>query len=320
MRANGKSEIVLFILLLLSLLLILSSCRKEKESNIPKPHNFQPATLEYYKGHSIMTNPGKYAHLYDELPETIPQLCQTVQGLLLHVFHTERYGVSLSEERKKEVRLRKVEDMLQCLIDLQDQSLILPRNPDERIISHCRDYAVLLCSFLRHKGIPARVRAGFATYFIAGSHQSHWVCEYWNRANCRWVQVDAQLDEIQSEYYGIDFDPLDLPAGKFIFAGIFYQMVKQGDIDTTQQDAGQLTDLGLARRNIIRDLAALNKMELEIWDLTELMDQERHPISETTVLINEIVEITTSDEDRLSEQQKIYEMHSELRMPMGWNP
>lgn len=41
-------------------------------------------------------------------------------------------------------------------------------------------------------------------------------------------------------------------------------------------------------------------------------------ISETSVLIDEIVEITTSDEDRLSEQQKIYEMHSELQMPMGW--
>jgi len=86
-----------------------------------------------------MTNPGKYSYLYDELPETVPKLCKTVQGLLLHVFHTDRYGVSLTEERKKEIHLRKVEDMLKCLIDLQGLSLIQPRDPNERLISHCRE-------------------------------------------------------------------------------------------------------------------------------------------------------------------------------------
>jgi len=139
MRSNWKTEIVPLILLLLSLLLTLSSCKKDKEPNLPKPYNIKSATLEYYKGHSVMTNPGKYSYLYDELPETVPKLCKTVQGLLLHVFHTDRYGVSLTEERKKEIHLRKVEDMLKCLIDLQGLSLIQPRDPNERLISHCRE-------------------------------------------------------------------------------------------------------------------------------------------------------------------------------------
>jgi len=67
-------------------------------------------------------------------------------------------------------------------------------------------------------------------------------------------------------------------------------------------------------------LAALNKMELEVWNLTELMEQEKHPISETSELIIEIVEIITSNEDRLSEQRKIYKMHNQLRMPTDWDP
>jgi len=320
-KAKCCQSIRLVMLLLLSLPLALSSCRREKESNTTRVYDAKPTTLEYYKGHSIMTDPGKYAHLYDELPETIPQLCQVVHGLLMHILHTERYGVSLTQERKQEVHLRKVEDMLQTLIGLKDQSLVQPRDPNERVISICRDYAVLLCSFLRHKGVPARARAGCATYFVEGSHQGHWICEYWSRTGRRWVQVDAQLDEVQSEHYGIDFDPLDLPAGKFTYAGIVYRMeMKPSAIEATRREYGDSENLAVTRRQVIRDLAALNKMELEIWDITELMDPDKYPVDKPSTLMDEIAEATTSDGDRLSDQQRIYETHSELRMPANWNP
>nr|WP_246715041.1 hypothetical protein [Rhizobium sp. BK196] len=34
----------------------------------------------------------------------------------------------------------------------------------------------MLCAFLRNKGIPARVRCGFASYFSA-EWEHHWLCE-----------------------------------------------------------------------------------------------------------------------------------------------
>ncbi|MFC1634200.1 hypothetical protein ACFL5Z_05110 [Planctomycetota bacterium] len=40
-----------------------------------------------------MTDPGRYAQMYETLPEEVPELCRVVQGLLLHVFHTHRYSV-----------------------------------------------------------------------------------------------------------------------------------------------------------------------------------------------------------------------------------
>lgn len=302
--ATLDKQNLVFVLLLLSLLLILPSCKKGKEANVTQSPSPEPATLEYYKGHSVITNPGRYAYLYDTLPETIPQLCQVVQGLLLHVFHTNRYGVNLSEQRKKEVRLREVEDILQRAMELSDQPLIQPRDPENRVISHCRDYAVLLCSFLRHKGIPARVRVGFAMYFDSELHQSHWICEYWSQNRKDWVIVDAQLDDIQARYYEIDFDPLNVPPDKFLYAGKEYKLVhKNSDYSFVM------------KRSLIQDLAALNKMEVEVWDVTSFMDIDEHQNSETSNLLHRIVEITTSPRDRLPELRTIYENHSELQIP-----
>ena len=304
--ANNVQQNQVFVLLLLSILLILPSCKKGKVANVAESSVPEPATLEYYKEQSIITNPGKYTYLYDTLPETIPQLCQTVQGLLLHVFHTNRYGVILSEQRKKEVRLREVEDILQHAMELADQPLIHQREPENRVVSHCRDYAVLLCSFLRHKGIPARARVGFATYFDSWLHQTHWICEYWCQNRNQWIRVDAQLDDIQAEYYGIDFDPLNVPAGKFLYAGEEYMIV-----DHNSEDFYDI------KRSLIQDLAALNKIEVEVFDVTSFMDIDEPQNSESSKLLSRIAQITASSYDRLPELQAIYENHKELQISIN---
>ena len=301
MTINGKCRLV-FVLLLLSLLLILPLCKKEKQANVIQSLNPEPATLEFYKEHSVITNPGRYTYLYNTLPETVPQLSQVVQGLLLHEFHTNRYGVNLSEQRKKEARLREVENIIQRAMELSEKPLIQPRNPENRVISNCRDYAVLMCSFLRDKGISARVRVGYAIYFEE-LHQYHWICEYWNQEKSEWVQVDAQLDDVQKRYYEIDFDPFNVPSGKFLYAGEEFEIVNK-DSD----------DFYSVKRSLIQDLAALNKIEAELWDTASFMDIDEHQNSEMSNLLHRIVEITTSPYDRLPELRTIYENHSELRI------
>ena len=68
-----------------------------------------------------MTDPGEHAYLFDDLPAEMPTLCQVVQGLLLHVFWAERYGVVLSDERKQEVEIRPVSDKLTLIQELDDR-------------------------------------------------------------------------------------------------------------------------------------------------------------------------------------------------------
>ena len=64
--------------------------------------------------------------------------------------------------------------------------LAAPRTPAERQLSNCRDFSTLTVALLRHFGIPARARCGFATYFATDQVVDHWVVEYWNAEEQRW--------------------------------------------------------------------------------------------------------------------------------------
>ena len=77
----------------------------------------------------------------------------------------------------------------------------------------------------RRRGVAARARGGFGTYFEPGKHIDHWVCEYWDASHERWVLVDAQLDDVQQAVLKLDFDPLDVPRERFWVAGQAWQRV-----------------------------------------------------------------------------------------------
>ena len=61
----------------------------------------------------------------------------------------------------------------------------MPRDADQRVVGTCRHFAVLSCALLRYRGIPARARCGFATYFQKGQGLDHWVTEYWDEAQIK---------------------------------------------------------------------------------------------------------------------------------------
>ncbi len=308
---RSKNKIILSLAFFTLLLLVFYSFK----STIINPELPAPQTLEYYKTQSIMTNPGKYSYLYDNLPQSPLELTRVVQGVLLHIFHTESYGVHLTKERKEEVRVRKVEDVLECIMMLDNRPLSQPRDPNERMISHCRDYAVLLCSFLRHRGIPARVRVGFADYFIPEVPQSHWLCEYWCQTKGKWVKIDAQLDSIQIDFYKIDFDPMDVPADKFLYAGEEYKHPRIKSVDLSHSDSQNTEDSScVIRRCLIQDFLALNKMEVEIWDVTNYMDVGRHANPAYAKILRRIANMTTSSRDRLSEIKETYQRYDGLKI------
>ena len=66
--------------------------------------------LDYYTAQGIITDPGKYAYLYEGLPSEVSELRDVLQGVLIHIFHYHHHGIEFSEERKAEVNIRKVED------------------------------------------------------------------------------------------------------------------------------------------------------------------------------------------------------------------
>ncbi|TEU00531.1 MAG: transglutaminase domain-containing protein [Candidatus Stahlbacteria bacterium] len=277
--------------------------------------------LEYYTTQGIMTAPGEYEYLFKDLPSEVPEILKVLQGILIHIFHAHRYGIELSEERKQEVNIRKVEDMLARINEMDARPIVFARALDKRLVKNCRDYSVFMCSLLRYKGIPARARCGFGTYFIPGKYEDHWICEYWNKNENRWVMMDPQIDSIQIKAFNFDFNTLDMPAGKFVTAGETWKLCRSGELDPNLCGIFDLKGLWFVGGNVIRDLMSLNKLEVLPWDCNELMSSIKELVNlEEYTLLDKVAEITTADDSSFSEVRSFYELNSALHMPEDWEP
>ena len=215
----------------------------------------------------VMTDPGKYASLFDELPADVPGMFRVGQGLMIHEFWAAAYGVTLPDDPpRRTVNLRRVEDLLAAIVGRDDRPLSVAREPAGRIPTNCRGFTVLAVAMLRAKGIPARSRCGFGGYFTRGFHEDHWVAEFFDGA--RWRLADAQLDEFQCGRLRIGFDVTDVPRDQFVVAGDAWRRVRAGRADPARfglSAIGEAGDWWIAG-NLMRDAAALVDLEMLPWD------------------------------------------------------
>src|SRR5262249_44789940 len=147
----------------------------------------------------------------------------------------------------------------------------------------CQHFTLMLVGILREQGIPARARCGFGAYFNPGRFEDHWVAEYWNAAEARWILVDAQLDAVQRDTFKVPFSTLDVPRDQFIVAGAAWQMCRSGKADPEcfgLTHVPHLRGMWFIAGNLVRDFAALNKMELLPWDAWGMMPGPESNLSE----------------------------------------
>ena len=175
------------------------------------------AEARYYAAHSRMTDAGDRAALLDVLPSEPSRLPAAVSGLVLHPLFVGPLGITPAPDSAEDAESRTLERMLDRVLTRDPGPLDAARPPDRRFIGICRDYALLACAALRHHGVPARLRVGFAAYFTPGYLEDHWVCEY--HADDRWRLLDAELSAGVRAHFGIPFDPADVPRDAFLVAG-----------------------------------------------------------------------------------------------------
>ncbi len=149
------------------------------------------SALAYYAAHDVLTDPGSYAGRLGELPASLPELHAALNGLLIHVWKVRADYPHLFVPVGREVFVRHTARLLETVLRLDPSPLSVPRPVERRAVVDCRHFAVVLCAALRHRGVPARARCGFATYLEVGVAVDHWVCEVWDNAQRRWVLEDA---------------------------------------------------------------------------------------------------------------------------------
>jgi hypothetical protein len=275
--------------------------------------------ITYYASQSYITDPFSYAKLFGNLPSDIPSLCKIVQNVIVHPYEAHLYGARIPKKRLGELDTRKVSLMLARIQGLDAQPLAVERPLVKRFVGNCRDFATLLCAMLRHQGIPARVRFGFATYFEPGFYTDHVICEYWHEAAQSWMVVDAQIDEVQRKKYHVAFDTCNVPRDHFILAGKAWQMYRKGEADPERFGIFSSGPRGVPfiQSGLIRDLAALNKHELLCQDVCGLADveDERQLNEDDRTLLDQVAHLTISGNDAFPQLHMIFGNDSRLRVP-----
>ena len=275
-----------------------------------------------------MTDPGPYGSLLDPLPCDPETLCAIVNGILIHDLWIGMAGLKVPEERRQlEINLRSMQQKLPRLLSLDERPLNVARPFEERMLGNCRDLSLLLCAFLRQHNLPARVRAGFGTYFDPQGvkRMDHWVVEYWSASERRWVMVDPQMQQIKlnrerlpQEVRGFvdGFPAMDMPPGLFLTGGQAWQLCRQGDDSLRYGIEGDLWGLWFVRGTMLRDLLCLNKVEPLPWDCWGIVTNDRNgPAPQEMGWLDHVAEVTIAAGAAFDEVRVLYDGTPGLHMP-----
>ncbi|BCM91590.1 hypothetical protein IAD21_03465 [Abditibacteriota bacterium] len=197
---------------------------------------------------SDYTTPGEYAYLYATLPTGLTELCHLIKQQFIHPGSLKRFRDVLPANRANEDgRFATVERMLQGLLERNPAGLVNERSPEQRLIVSCRHHALFLASILKSRGVPARVRVGFAQYVAdqPQKHVDHWICEVWNDAEERWMFVDP------------DMKMVDFPRAEFELAGDVWLRARAGEVEPYGYGSFPRWGLSSIRDNLCHDFESV---------------------------------------------------------------
>ena len=162
--------------------------------------------LQQYLETSVYTDVGSYRDFVLSLPDDIASIGMLVCDQITHpsMYFTkvspyleENYYGKFSSYPKR--RFKNEDElyitavaMIAGILRLDGAGFTKYRDVAKRITVSCRQASVLFSAILKAKGIPCRSRAGFMDFGDAGeSYMEHWVNEYWDFGESRWVLADV---------------------------------------------------------------------------------------------------------------------------------
>jgi len=202
--------------------------------------------LNYYSQFSQYTDPGLYKDLFKVLPDEIESIGSLVLAQLIHRYDLDNIASGITKSpwyrQCEDDNFPTVAAILAELYRRNRAGFIKDRLLQDRLVLTCRFVAILTASILKSKGIPARVRAGFAPYFcfnrFQGKSATHFIDQYWNNKEKRWITIDV---DARSSWPG--FNPYDISEGSFDFPADVWLDVRSGKEDGKRFCHFRISDL-----------------------------------------------------------------------------
>ena len=236
------------------------------------------------------------------------EICRPVHTFFVQP--TDPWAAALSEPRVAENQIRPAAELVARLLLLDAAPLSDERDPADRVVGTCRHFAVVACALLQHRGFHARVRCGFATYFEPGQGLDHWIVEHRDQGG-DWVRIDPEIIGL-----GIIENPESLAPEQFLTGGEAWAAFRRGEIDASRFGVRGTPNWGAGeiRGNAVKDLAALNKVEMLPWDEWGRMADayEDRTGADYDELLDRLAEVCAGDD---SDEIAAMYTHEDLRVP-----
>ncbi len=246
-------------------------------------------TADAWRMQSAVTQVGQASAAIDVLPSDIAGLRRVSQQLVSHYMDGSDGSGPMTGARLYETDTRFADAMFAHLLQRGEPTLARARSIDERLVGCCRDFTLLYVAMARHKGIPARMRVGYANYFIAGWYVDHVIAEVWDRTEERWRLVEPEIGDDFVPADGEQFDPRDVPPDRFLTGPRAWIAARSGEIDSERFLVDPSLDIPYTRgwlslrHHVVQDLAALNKAEMLLWDQWGMLNDD-DPLEQADLL------------------------------------
>jgi hypothetical protein len=210
-----------------------------------------PDLKRHYLTQTKFTDPLNFGKYFDEIQGTIKEICELIRQQLIHPTLIHKFpGIAYDKNTQTAMEPHTVHKLMEELIGKDSRGFINDRTSENRLILSCRGYSILLVSILRHKGIPARSRSGFAPFVTNdGKLNDTWICESWDDETQRWLSW--------SPVFIIN----NFPKRLFHYPADVYLNYFNNSIDIVKYGAGEHRGMYYVMKNLIVDMLCVTTNE-----------------------------------------------------------
>ena len=273
--------------------------------------------LDFYRQTSCFTDLGAYRDFARSLPDDLKTLCRLQRAQIIHpvTIMTQKgetpYG-NMAEvpEDSLVFENERFQTALSILAELlrREARYGMDRAVEDKLHLCCREQAILLAAILKAKGVPARVRSGFAAYLATdGLYHDHWITEWFDTARERWVLTDP--DCCMEKIGGLD--PYDLPRGEFLFGAQAYLALRNETLDGKRLVyASDPPTYGMkaALRALFYELHALRNDEIFFWHVPRyLAERNMEPTQDDFAELDALAALLLSPDEHFDALRELWE-------------
>ena len=297
--------------------------------------------LDFYLKTSEFTDLGKYKQEAIDLWENkcgrdLKNLCHLLMNVVVHRViiqmalkgeDVKNYGdfsfIDFRTPMCEDDKFLTASAMFNEIFRRDSKGFYIGRPAENRLILTCRYVSVLTSAILKANGIPCRCRAGWAKYLRETDVVDHWVNEYYDKKQKRFVMIDMDdlydINFLGFELYkknGITYQYLDIPKEQFYTASDAWLNFRKDKNFINNFTEGSFK---VTANNIIKylflDFYALNNFELNYTfkplaynkPFNELTNEELHELDCLAMLLK-------NPDENFEKLNRLYNANSKLRM------